>query len=234
MFANDFEYYQAESADEAVELLAAHDGAELVAGAHGLLPRMRTGEEAPPVLVDISDADGLANVDETDDGLSVGALATHAELAAAEPVRRRASALADAAGEVGDLQVRNGGTIGGNLAHGDGRADLPAAVLALEGSLTVHGPDGERTIDDDDCFLGHFETAVADDELVTAVRIPAAEDDAGHTERVPQASESALRLRAGRGRGSASNRRRVDPGGSRRRDRCDHAPEAVAGRRGRA
>ena len=179
MFANNFEYYRAGTADEAIELLAAHEGAELVAGAHGLLPRMRTGEEAPPTLVDISGADGLSSVDETDAELSIGPLVTHSELAVAESVRRRAPALADAAGEVGDLQVRNGGTIGGNLAHGDGRADLPAAVLALEGSIEVRGPDGDRTIDADDCFLGHFETAVADDELVTAVRIPKADDDVG-------------------------------------------------------
>lgn len=179
MFANDFEYYRAGTADEAVELLAEHDGAELVAGAHGLLPRMRTGEEAPPALVDISGAHGLSSIDETDAELSIGALVTHAELATTESVRRRAPALADAAGEVGDLQVRNGGTIGGNLAHGDGRADLPAAILALEGLLAVQGPDGERTIDAGNCFLNHFETAVADDEIVTAVRIPATDDDTG-------------------------------------------------------
>jgi aerobic carbon-monoxide dehydrogenase medium subunit len=80
MFANDFEYYRAESADEAVELLAAHDGAELVAGAHGLLPRMRTGEEAPPILVDISGAAGLSSIDEADGELTIGALVTHAKL----------------------------------------------------------------------------------------------------------------------------------------------------------
>jgi aerobic carbon-monoxide dehydrogenase medium subunit len=177
MFANDFEYHRADTADEAIELLAEHDGAELVAGAHGLLPRMRTGEESPPTLVDISRVDGLSSIDDANGHLSIGALVTHTTVAESEPVRAHAPALAEAAGAVGDLQVRNGGTVGGNLAHGDARADLPAAVLALEGALVVRGPSGERTIDADDVFVDHFETAIKDDELVTALRLPTADDE---------------------------------------------------------
>jgi aerobic carbon-monoxide dehydrogenase medium subunit len=177
MFANDFEYHRADAVEEAIDLLVEHDGAELVAGAHGLLPRMRTGEESPPALVDIGRIDGLSSIDGTDGELSIGALVTHATVADSEPVRAHAPALSDAAGEVGDLQVRNGGTVGGNLAHGDARADLPAAALALEGELVVRGPDGERTIDADDVFVDHFETAVADNEIVTALRLPVTDDE---------------------------------------------------------
>ncbi|WP_137289259.1 FAD binding domain-containing protein [Natronorubrum halophilum] len=181
MYTNDFEYYRADSVDAAIELLGDHDGAELVAGAHGLLPRMKTGDESPPALVDIGRLSGLdgiekANGDSGGDGISIGALATHSQIAESETVRDRATALADAASELGDPQVRNGGTIGGNLAHGDARSDPPAALLALEGSLEVRGPDGERTIDATDLFEGPFETAVADDEIVTAVRIPTDDD----------------------------------------------------------
>ncbi|ELY44263.1 FAD binding domain-containing protein [Natronorubrum sulfidifaciens] len=180
MYANDFEYYHAESVAEAVDLLEEHEGAELLAGSHGLLPRMRTGEEAPPVLVDINAVDGLSSIEVTDGDLSVGALVTHAELADSDLVREHAPALADAAGEVGDIQVRNGGTIGGNLAHGDARTDHPAAVLALGSSLDVTGSDGDRSIDAADLFTGHFETAVGEHELVTALRIPI-EDGASST-----------------------------------------------------
>ncbi|MFA9425452.1 xanthine dehydrogenase family protein subunit M [Natronorubrum sp. A-ect3] len=187
MYANDFEYYRAESVDEAVGLLADHEGAELLAGSHGLLPRMRTGEEDPPVLVDINAVDGLSSIERTDGDLSVGALVTHAALAESDLVREHAAALADAAGEVGDIQVRNGGSIGGNLAHGDARTDHPAAVLALGGSLAVTGPDGDRSIDADDLFTGHFETAVGDHEIVTALRIPIEDDtsSAYHKHRNP-------------------------------------------------
>ena len=180
MYANDFEYYHAESVAEAVDLLEDHEGAELLAGSHGLLPRMRTGEEAPPTLVDINAVDGLSSIEVTGGDLSVGALVTHAELAESDLVREHTPALADAAGEVGDIQVRNGGTIGGNLAHGDARTDHPAAVLALGGSLNVTGPDGDRSIDATELFTGHFETAVGEHEIVTALRIPS-EDDASST-----------------------------------------------------
>lgn len=178
MYTNDFEYYRADSVGDALTLLGDHDGAELIAGAHGLLPRMKTGDESPPSLVDIGQLSGLDMIEEDDDGdgLSIGALATHAEIADSETVRRHAAALADAAAELGDPQVRNGGTIGGNLAHGDARSDPPAALLALDGSLEVRGLDGERTIDATDLFEGPFETAVADGEIVTGVRIPITDD----------------------------------------------------------
>ncbi|WP_255191810.1 FAD binding domain-containing protein [Natronobeatus ordinarius] len=176
MYASDFEYHRAESVKEAIELLTEHDGAQLVAGTHGLLPRMKTGEERPRALVDVAGLDGLSDVDERDDALTIGALVTHARLAKSEPVREHATALADAAGELGDPQVRNGGTIGGNLAHGDARSDPPAAVLALGGSLELRGPDGERRLDATTLFEGHFETAVGDDEVVTALSIPPHDD----------------------------------------------------------
>ncbi|KYH24787.1 glyceraldehyde dehydrogenase medium chain [Halalkalicoccus paucihalophilus] len=178
MYTNDFEYYRADSVDDALTLLSDHAGAELVAGAHGLLPRMKTGDESPPALVDIGQLRGLDMIEEDDDGtdLSIGALATHAEIADSETVRQRASVLADAAAELGDPQVRNGGTIGGNLAHGDARSDPPAALLALDGSLEVRGLDDKRTIDATDLFEGPFETAVADDEIVTGIRIPTIDD----------------------------------------------------------
>ncbi|WP_436345692.1 FAD binding domain-containing protein [Natronorubrum sp. FCH18a] len=189
MYTNDFDYYRADSVDTALELLGDHDGAELVAGAHGLLPRMKTGDESPPALVDIGQLSGLDGIETADDGngVSVGALATHSQIADSETVREHATALADAASELGDPQVRNGGTIGGNLAHGDARSDPPAALLALDGSLEVRGPGGERTIGATDLFEGPFETAVDDDEIVTAVRIPTDDDAASgyHKRRDP-------------------------------------------------
>lgn len=172
MYTEDFDYYRADSVDDAIALLDEHDGSELLAGAQGILTRMKTGEESPPALVDIGHLEGLSAVDVSDGTLSVGALATHTELADSQAVADHAGALSDAAGEVGDVQVRNGGTIGGNLAHGDPRSDPPAAVLALDGSVVVQGPEGERTIDAADLFDGSFETAVGEHEVVTSLEIP--------------------------------------------------------------
>jgi carbon-monoxide dehydrogenase medium subunit len=171
MHANAFDYYRAGSVGEALDLLGDHEGARPVAGAHDLLPRMKTGETAPPALVDIGAIDGLADIDRSGDSLSVGPLATHAEVAASETVREGAPALAEAAGSVGDTQVRHGGTVGGNLAAGDPRADLAAAVLALDGSVTVAGPDGERTVDATELFVGPRETALGERELLTELRV---------------------------------------------------------------
>lgn len=185
MYTNDFDYYRADSVDNALALLGDHDGAELVAGAHGLLPRMKTGEESPPALVDIGQLSGLDAIEVLDDGnsVSVGALATHTDIAESESVRQHASALADATAELGDPQVRNGGTIGGNLAHGDARSDPPAALLALDGSLEVRSTDSERMIPATDLFEGPFETAVADDEIVTGVRMPIDDGVSGYRKR---------------------------------------------------
>lgn len=173
MHADAFDYYRAGSVGEAVDLLGDHEGARPVAGAHDLLPRMKTGETAPPVLVDIGGIGGLASIDRSEDVLSVGALATHADVATSDTVREGATALAEAAGSVGDTQVRHGGTVGGNLAAGDPRADLGAAVLALDGAVTVVGPDGERTVDATELFVGPRETALNERELLTELRVTA-------------------------------------------------------------
>jgi carbon-monoxide dehydrogenase medium subunit len=172
MYTDDFDYYRADSVGEAVDLLGEHDGAELLAGGHGLLTRMKVGEESPPALVDISGLDGLGAVERDGDAVQIGALATHADVAASDVVRADARALADAAGALGDLQIRNGGTLAGNLAHGDARSDPPAAALALAADLVVHGADGERTVPVADLFAGDFETTLGEQDVVTAVRVP--------------------------------------------------------------
>jgi carbon-monoxide dehydrogenase medium subunit len=177
MYPAAFDYHRASSVREAIDLLATHEGAELLAGGHGLFPLMKTREHTPPALVDIGRIDGLTGVSVDDGTVSVGALTTHADVAAAGPVQRHATALADAAGELGDFQVRNGGTLGGNAAHADPRSDPPAALLALGGAVHAEGFDGERTIAVDDFFVGAFETALTPDELVTSFSIPAHDPD---------------------------------------------------------
>jgi aerobic carbon-monoxide dehydrogenase medium subunit len=168
-----FDYVAAESAPHAIELLAEHgDDAKVLAGGHSLLPMMKLRLATPELLVDIGGLDELAGVSTDGADLVVGATTRHADLAASGLARAEAPLLAYAASQVGDPQIRHRGTIGGSLSHADPAADLPMAIVALGGSLVLQGPAGIRTVAADDFFQGYFETALAPDELVTAVRVP--------------------------------------------------------------
>ena len=168
-----FDYIAAESAGHAIGLLAEHgDDAKVLAGGHSLLPMMKLRLATPELLIDIGGLDELAGI-ATDGGeLVIGATTRHADLAASGLARAEAPLLAYAASQVGDPQIRHRGTIGGSLSHADPAADLPMAVVAVGGSLELQGPSGTRTVAADDFFVGYFETALAPDELVTAVRVP--------------------------------------------------------------
>ncbi len=173
MIPAQFDYIAAESAPHAIELLTEHgDDAKVLAGGHSLLPMMKLRLATPELLVDIGGLDELAGLSIDGGDLVVGATTRHADLAASDLARAEAPLLAYAASQVGDPQIRHRGTIGGSLSHADPAADLPMAVVALGGSLVLQGPAGIRTVTADDFFQGYFETALAPDELVTAVRVP--------------------------------------------------------------
>jgi aerobic carbon-monoxide dehydrogenase medium subunit len=168
-----FDYVAATSAAHAIDLLGQHgDDAKVLAGGHSLLPMMKLRLAAPAVLIDVARADGLAGISADGGELVIGATTRHADLAASELVRADAPLLAHAASLVGDPQIRHRGTIGGSLAHADPAADLPMALVALGGSVELTGQDGTRRVAADDFFTGFFETALAEDELLTAVRVP--------------------------------------------------------------
>jgi aerobic carbon-monoxide dehydrogenase medium subunit len=168
-----FEYVAASSAAHALDLLAEHgDDAKLLAGGHSLLPMMKLRLAAPAVLVDIGRLTELSGITTSGDELVIGATTRHADLASSALVREHAPLLAHAAAQVGDPQIRHRGTIGGSLAHADPAADLPMALVALGGTMELSGPGGTRGVGADDFFDGYFETALAPDELLTAVRIP--------------------------------------------------------------
>lgn len=174
-----FAYLRADSADAALAALAEHgDEAKLLAGGHSLLPLMKLRLATPTVLVDIGGADDLAYVREEGDVLAVGALTRHRALETDATVRGRLPLLAQVAHVVGDPQVRNRGTLGGSLAHGDPASDLPAAALALDATLVIDGPRGRRTVPAADFFTGFLETVVEPDELLVEVRFPVASEPA--------------------------------------------------------
>lgn len=167
-----FAYRRAESLAAAVELLARYPDARLLAGGHSLLPMMKLRLAQPAVLIDIGRLP-LAGIDAPDGGLTVGALATHHRLAVSAPVADRWRAFAEAAASIGDPIVRNHGTAGGNVAHADPAADLPAALLALDGQVAATGPDGARLIPAGRFFQGMLTTALEPTEVITDLRLPA-------------------------------------------------------------
>jgi len=176
MFPPEFDYRRADDVAAAVDLLAAHDDAAVIAGGHSLLPAMKRGDAAPSTVVDVSDVDAMAGIERDEGGVRVGAATRYVEAAESEALATRAPVLAEAAGAVGDVQIRNRGTVGGNLAAADRGADLPAAALAADATAHLRGPDGERAVDADDFFAPGGATAVADDEVLTALWVPDASD----------------------------------------------------------
>jgi carbon-monoxide dehydrogenase medium subunit len=168
-----FDYVRAGSADEAIALLQEHgDAAKLLAGGHSLLPLMKLRLATPSVLIDVGRLSDLRYVRDAGDHIAIGALTRHRDLETDELLAAQAPLLGHVASLVGDPQVRHRGTIGGSLVHGDPASDLPAAVLALGGSVVAKGPSGERVIPATELFEGYFETVLADDELLTEVRVP--------------------------------------------------------------
>jgi aerobic carbon-monoxide dehydrogenase medium subunit len=168
-----FTYRRPGSVDEALELAAEHgDEAKFLAGGHSLLPLMKLRLATPEVVVDLGRLRELSYIRDEGSHVAIGALTRHHDVEHSDLLARELPLLAHAAGQVGDPQVRHRGTIGGSLAHGDPASDLPAVVLALDGTLVVRGTAGEREIPAGEFFRDFFETAVAPEELLTEVRLP--------------------------------------------------------------
>ncbi|MBE08178.1 MAG: carbon monoxide dehydrogenase [Acidimicrobiaceae bacterium] len=170
-----FDYKKAGSSEEAVALIVEHgDEAKFLAGGHSLIPMMKLRLAVPSVLVDIAGVEDLSYIDDRGDHIAIGALTKHRSLETSDLLIAECPLLAHVASKVGDPQVRHRGTLGGSLAHSDPASDLPAAVLALGGSLIAEGPNGQREIGVADFFTGYFESALSDDEMLTEVRVPKA------------------------------------------------------------
>jgi carbon-monoxide dehydrogenase medium subunit len=165
------DYRRPGSIEEALEALATPD-AKVLAGGQSLLPAMKLRIARPSVLVDVGGL-GLDGIEASADTIAIGALATWDAIAHHDLFRRPAlDAVGECAHGIGDLQVRNLGTIGGGLAHADPAADMPAVVLALDATLVLRSRGGDREVPASDFFLGPFTTALAEGELLTEIRIP--------------------------------------------------------------
>jgi carbon-monoxide dehydrogenase medium subunit len=169
MIPAEFDYVVPETLDDAIKALSdGGEDAKLLAGGHSLLPLMKLRLATPALLVDLRKVQGLDGVERSNGGWRIGALTSHATLERTPDL----GLVCRAAGTIADPQVRNRGTIGGSLAHGDPAADLPAVLLIAEGSVTLRGPAGERSIAAADLFQDYLETAVGADEVMTDIQLP--------------------------------------------------------------
>src|SRR3989440_6441613 len=178
MLLREVEYARPTSVQEAVRLLAEHDGARALAGGQTLINVMKARAASPDVLVDLNDLEELKGIDLGTDGtVTIGAMATYSEIMASAEARAR-PILGEVCAQIADVQVRNRGTIGGNVCSNDPTNHLPPLLVALGATMTIRGAEGERSVPAEEFFLGVYMTAAGPGELLTTVTIPAGKGDA--------------------------------------------------------
>jgi carbon-monoxide dehydrogenase medium subunit len=170
MITYPFQYKRADSVANALDLMA--EGGKALSGGHSLIPAMKLRLSAPDTLVDVGRLPELKGIRLDGNELVIGAGTTHGELAQSQVVKQHLPMFADGAAHIGDIAVRNRGTIGGSLAHADPSADWPAMVLAADATIVVQSTTGSRSIKASDFFTGLFSTALDDGELITEIRVP--------------------------------------------------------------
>ncbi len=172
MIPAQFDYLAPASVEEALAALTSHEDAKILAGGQSLLPVLRMRLNAPELVIDLGRIDSLRGISEDGDALVIGAMTKHAEVASDALVAQHAPLLHAAVQHLADPQVRHRGTFGGALAHADPAGDMGAPALALDAEFVIQGPSGSRTVPAADFFVDLFETAIGEDELLVAVRIP--------------------------------------------------------------
>ncbi|MGE3073739.1 MAG: xanthine dehydrogenase family protein subunit M [Dehalococcoidia bacterium] len=179
MIPTEFDYKRASSLDEAISLIQASNGeGKFLAGGHSLIPLMKLRLSEPGLLVDISRIEQLKGISEKDGKIQIGAATTHADVAASDLIKRLCPVVSECAGEIGDPQVRNRGTLGGSLAHSDPAADYPAVMVALDAEIHVKGPSAWRAVKAGDFFQGMFTVDLAEDEIIAGVQFASAKNAA--------------------------------------------------------
>jgi aerobic carbon-monoxide dehydrogenase medium subunit len=171
MLPGEFEYHRAGSVDEAIKLIGQYgDDGKFIAGGHSLLPLMKLRLAEPAHLIDINSIPNMAYVRRSNGSIAVGALTTHYQLESNAELAKSVQVVPEAAAHIGDVQVRNRGTVGGSVAHADPASDLPSVLVALDAEFVAKGPKGERTIKAADFFEDLMTTSLGDDELLTEIR----------------------------------------------------------------
>ena len=180
MIPASFDYHRANSVDDAVRLLGQFGAdAKLLAGGHSLIPLLKFRLAQPTHLIDISRIRDLTGIREENNTIVIGALTTHQQIESNQLLKSKCPVLVETAENIGDVQVRNKGTLGGSAAHADPASDYPAALFALEAQFVVQGPNGRRTVSVDDFFVGMLTSVLGPDEILTHIRIPVQPSNTG-------------------------------------------------------
>jgi aerobic carbon-monoxide dehydrogenase medium subunit len=188
-----FDYVRPTTLDEALGLLAKHgEDAKVLAGGHSLIPAMKLRLSQPKVLVDIGRIGDLHSIGERDGKIAIGALTTHHEIESSDLLGRSCPLLPEVAGKIGDVQVRNKGTIGGSCVHADPAGDWPAAMLALDAEFEIAGPHGSRTVSAKDFFVDMLTSAVTSDEILKLIHLPATAKTVAYVKFAQKASGFAI------------------------------------------
>jgi len=180
MIPAQFEYARAKTLDEALNLLAENEDAKILAGGHSLIPAMKLRLAMPPLLVDIARIKDLSYITEDANQIRIGAMTTHYQIESSDLLKSICPLLPDCASHIGDMQVRNKGTIGGSVAHSDPAGDWPAAILALDAELVAVSKSGERTIKAGEFFIDLLTTALQPTEILREIRINKPQGRTGH------------------------------------------------------
>ena len=193
MLPTAFEYHRPASLNDALSLLASlGDDGRVLAGGHSLLPAMKLRLAQPATLVDLGNIAELRRIEVKGDRISIGAMATHADILVSAPLAQACSLFHDTADQIGDLQVRNCGTIGGSLAHADPAADWPATVLALDAELEIASTSGRRTVPAADFFIEMLQTSLKAGEILCDIRVSSPGDGSAYVKTDQKASGFAL------------------------------------------
>jgi len=180
MIPGEFEYHAASSVDDAIKLLSEHEDAKILAGGHSLLPMMKLRFAEPAHLIDINGLSELKGIQLDGGTIRIGAMTTENELIASDILQQHCPLIVDVAKLIADPQVRNKGTIGGDVAHGDPGNDHPALMLVLDAQFVIKGPNGERVQEANGFFLGTYWTTLEEGELMTEIRLPAFKAGTGY------------------------------------------------------
>ena len=188
-----FDYVRPTTLDEALGLLARHgDEAKVLAGGHSLIPAMKLRLSQPKLVVDIGRIGDLRSIGERDGKIAIGALTTHYDIESSALLAGSCPLLPEVAGKIGDVQVRNKGTIGGSCVHADPASDWPAAMLALDADFEIAGPDGSRTVSAKDFFVDILTSAVKPGEILKSIQLPATAKTVAYVKFAQKASGFAI------------------------------------------
>lgn len=183
-----FTYHRPQTLAEALAALASHTDAKVLAGGHSLIPAMKLRLAQPQALIDLSRIADLRYIRERDSKIAIGAMTTHYEIESSTLIREKCPLLAEVASQIGDVQVRNRGTIGGSLVHADPAADWPAPILALDAELAIADPSDFRTVPANEFFVQMMQTAVGSGEILCEIRVPVTPKSAAYVKFAQKAS----------------------------------------------